>query len=459
MSEVRPRRKSIFGGLLWIILGSLLLANNLGARFGFWELLGNWWPLILIVLGLGKLFEHYAATRSGDAPARLLSGGEVFLLIILFLVAGAYSGFMRVGREADIDFDFPWWNSYSYTEEVVAKNVKPNSNIRVSVNRGDLNIVPDDNAEIRVVVNKTIRAFDDSEGRSMTDQYGVTIEESGGSYEIRPKGGLVINLDDSRREPRLVRRVRLDLEIHVPRQSMLDLRTERGGVRVNGLTGNINTSSRNGDIEIRDISGNVDVDMRGGDIRSANIKGDVKVTGRGGEVDITDVTGLATVNGEYGGPVRMKNVVKEARYNSRRSDITLSALKGSLELNSGDMEIFDAGNATISTSSYDMKLENVLGRILIDNKNGGVDLRFTSPPKEDIEVNNERADVHVTLPEKAEFMIDASSRRGPAESDFKDGVRVSEDRDNGKIEGKVGARGPNIKLRTTHGTVGLRKGN
>jgi len=462
MSEVRPRRKSVFGGLLWIIIGSLLLANNLGARFGIWEMLANWWPLILIILGLGKLFEHYAATRSGDTPARLLSGGEIFLLIILFLMAGAYSGFVRFGNESGLDIDFPWWNSYSFTEEVSAKGVKPNAHISVNVNRGDLTLIPEDIAEIRVVVNKTIRATDEAEGRSLTNEYGVNIQESAGAYEIRPKGGFAISTDDSRgnrRDPQLRRRVRLDLEIHVPRQSIVELRTERGGVNVHGLTGNLNTSSRSGDVEIHDVTGNVDASLTGGDVRITNTKGDVKITGRGGEVDVTDVTGFANVNGEYGGPVRLKNIAKEARYNSRRTDLVLSSLKGSLDLNSGDMELFDAGNANINTSSYDIKLENVMGRILIDNKNGDVDVRYSTAPKEDLEVNNERADVRVTLPEKSEFTVDASSRRGPAESDFKDGIRVSDDRNDGKIEGKIGARGPNIKLRTTNGTVALRKGN
>jgi len=462
MNEVRPRRKSVFGGLLWIILGVLLLANNLGARFGILELLGNWWPLILILLGLGKLFEHYAATRSGDAPARLLSGGEVFLLIVLFLMAGAYSGLVKFGNENDLDINFPWWDSYSFTEEAVSKGVKPNARITVNVARGNLTVIPEDGGEIRVVANMTIRAANESEGRSLTSDYGVAIQESAGAYEIRAKSGLASGVDNTgggRGEPRFRRLGRLDLEIHVPRQSVLDLRTERGGIHVNGLTGNVTTSSRGGDVEIRDVAGNVEVDLRSGDIRVINTKGDVKVSGRGGEVEVTDVAGLATVNGEYGGPVRFKNIAKEARYNSRRTDLVLSTLKGSAELNSGDMEIFEAGNATINTSSYDIKLENVMGRILVDNKNGGVDVRFSTPPKDDIEVNNERADIHVTLPEKSEFTVDASSRRGPAESEFKDGIRVSEDRNDGKIEGKVGARGPNIKLRTTHGAVGLRKGN
>jgi DUF4097 and DUF4098 domain-containing protein YvlB len=442
---MRPRRRSVFGGLLWIMLGSLLLANNLGAKFGFWELLGNWWPLLLILLGLGKLVEHYAAARSGDAPARLLSGGEIFLLIILFLIAGAYSGIVQVSNRGDMDIDFPWWNSFSFTEEV-SKPAKAGAKIMVNVPRGNLTIHAEDNADVRVVVSKSIRAMDEKEGADLTKDYGVVIEESGGAFEIRPKTGMTLK-----------RRVRLDLEIHVPRQSQLDLRTERGGIIVNGLSGNMVASSRGGDVEIRDVSGNIDAEMRGGDIRVANVKGDVKVAGRGSDIEISQVTGQAAVNGEFTGTTRVKNVAKEARFNSRRTDLLVTALKGSFELGGGSLEVFDAGNVTVSTTSYDMTLENVTGRISIDNRNGNVDVRLAQPPKEDIDINNEKADVGVLLPPQSEFTIDAVSRNGRAESDFKEGVRVREDDRDARIEGKVGTRGPVIKLRSTHGTVKLRE--
>lgn len=441
MNEVKPRRKSVFGGLLWITLGSLLLANNLGARFGFLEFLGNWWPLLLILLGLGKLFEHYAATRAGESPARLLSGGEIFLLIILFLVAGVYAGVVHI---VDDDF-FPWWSPHTFTEEIT-KTARTGAKIVVTLPRGDVTVHPEDSKDIRVVVNKTVRASDETEAQDLTRDYGVTIEEAGGVFEIRFKTG------------QLKRRVRLDLELHIPRQSTLDVHTERGGVIVNGLTGNLTTNSRGGNVEVRDVTGSVDVEMRGGDIRVSNIKGDVKVGGRGSDIEVTDVTGQASVNAEFTGSVRMKNVAKEARFISKRTDLTVSALRGSMDLGRGDLEVFDASNVTVNTSSYDMVIENITGRVSLDNKNGNIEVRMNTPPREDIDINNEKGDVEVLLPAKSEFTIDANSRNGRAESDFKEGVRVSEDNNDGRIEGKVGTRGPMIKLRSTHGTLKLRQG-
>src|SRR5919197_5037441 len=55
----RPRRRSIVGPTLLIVLGGLLLLNNLGVLP--WEVWGNlWrlWPLVLILVGLELLVGH-----------------------------------------------------------------------------------------------------------------------------------------------------------------------------------------------------------------------------------------------------------------------------------------------------------------------------------------------------------------------------------------------------------------
>jgi DUF4097 and DUF4098 domain-containing protein YvlB len=449
MNQATPRRKSIFGGLLWILLGGLLLANNLGARFGFWEVLGRWWPLVIILLGCAKLFEHYASVRSGAAPARLLSGGEIFLLIILFLAAGAYTGVNDFTSRHDVDWDFPWWESYSYSEEV-KQAAKPNSLIAIHVDRGKITVHPEDTPEIRVVVNKSVRALDEAEGKDLVRDYSVVVEQTANGFEIRPKLG-----------PKFKRRIWVDLEVHLPRQSQLQIKTERGGAVVNGLTGNLLANVRGGDLEIRDITGNVDAETRSSssDIRITNIKGDVKINGRSGGVEIDDVTGQALVQGEFGSGIRFINIGKETRFVSKRTEMTLSAVKGRAELSSGEMEIVDVpGNATVNTNNYDIRIENASGRIRVDNRNGRVEVRLPTAPKDEIEINNEKGDVDLTLPPGSEFSVDASSRNGRAESDFKGGLRVSEDEREGRIEGKVGTRGPMIKLRSTHGTLKLREG-
>lgn len=48
-------RREITTGLLFIALGGLLLANNLGMiDFN----LRQWWPAILVIIGIGMLFER-----------------------------------------------------------------------------------------------------------------------------------------------------------------------------------------------------------------------------------------------------------------------------------------------------------------------------------------------------------------------------------------------------------------
>lgn len=52
--EIRARR-SLVPGILLIILGALLLADNLIPRFNF----GHFWPLILIAIGVGLLWKVF----------------------------------------------------------------------------------------------------------------------------------------------------------------------------------------------------------------------------------------------------------------------------------------------------------------------------------------------------------------------------------------------------------------
>lgn len=50
------RDSNIIGGVILIALGLLFLANNLIPEFHF----GDYWPLILVVIGAGILWKHRA---------------------------------------------------------------------------------------------------------------------------------------------------------------------------------------------------------------------------------------------------------------------------------------------------------------------------------------------------------------------------------------------------------------
>src|SRR5260370_13059377 len=80
MTNGRPRRRSIFTGVVLIVLGLIFLAQNFRGEFGFWRLFSKWWPLLLILWGVAKLIDRLAAQRSGEGAPRTITGGGIFFL-------------------------------------------------------------------------------------------------------------------------------------------------------------------------------------------------------------------------------------------------------------------------------------------------------------------------------------------------------------------------------------------
>src|SRR5258707_14991148 len=119
MANLRRRGSSFFPGLLLLFVGLLLLFHNYrGVSIG--EVLGHWWPLILIFWGGIKLYERMAATRSGDPGAASITSGEVFLVLGLLSFLGI-AGAVAYGKE-NIPWHFrEWGNRFDLDLEIGSK--------------------------------------------------------------------------------------------------------------------------------------------------------------------------------------------------------------------------------------------------------------------------------------------------------------------------------------------------
>ncbi len=448
MTNGRPRRRSIFSGVLLILLGVLLLWHNFRGSFDIWYLLERWWPLLLILWGLAKLYDHLAARRTGETPPRTFTTGEFFLVLLVIALAGTVGGVEWAHKHGDIgDIRWPPWEQpYSFSEDVPAKGVPADARISIRTDRGDISVHPEDAAEIHVVVKKMVGASDEGDARRRAERATLNIVESAGTYEVgtQNQGG----------------DVQVDLEVHVPKQSSITARTPRGGVQIAGVTGSVTASAHRGDIEIRDAGGDVSAQLERGDVHIVGARGDVKLSGRGGQIEIADVKGEAVVQGEYYGPIRIAKVAKGVRFVSHRTDLTVSQLAGRIDTSSGGrLEISDApGNLSLVTRKYDVMLENIGGRIRVENRDGNVELRFPQPPREDVEVNDESGNIELVLPAKSSFEVHAESRKGEIDSEFTgEALKETEDHGSSKLEGNYGTKGPQIRLKTSYGTISLRK--
>src|SRR5229473_5296962 len=197
MANLRRRGSSFFPGLLLLFVGMLLLLHNYrGVSIG--EVIGHWWPLILIFWGGIKLYERMAASRAGDPGAAKITGSEVFLVLGLLSLLGFVVAVDYV-RENGPGHIREWANSFVFDLDVAPKEVPGDARITIHNGRSNISVRPSDEAQIRVSGKKNAKAWNENDAQKVADGVGVEIVKNGDGYEVRPNGAGAsdsrINLD------------------------------------------------------------------------------------------------------------------------------------------------------------------------------------------------------------------------------------------------------------------------
>lgn len=52
------KRESLFWGMIILALGMLFLLKNFGLEINIWHLLGKYWPLILVYIGVKNIYLY-----------------------------------------------------------------------------------------------------------------------------------------------------------------------------------------------------------------------------------------------------------------------------------------------------------------------------------------------------------------------------------------------------------------
>jgi len=447
MSRLRPRGSSVFSGLLLIFVGLLLLLHNYRG-FDLTDIFLRWWPLILIFWGAIKIYERTAGARTSPPGAARITSGEVFLVLGVLSLVGVVVAVDQGRRHlSGMDIELPG-ETFASSIDVAPKPVPPNARITVRGARGNITVRASDEPEIRVAGKVNVKSWSEGAAKRLSEQVSAEIVQNGDGYEVRPTGGGNA-------------RVSVDLDITVPKKSLLTIHSEKGDVSVSDMASQVSIDNGNGDIEVRGAGGDVSVDMRKGDAKISDTKGDVKISGHGGSIEAVNASGSFTINGEFVGPVRADKVAKGVRFVSHRTDLTLTQLSGHMEAGSGSLEVVDApGNLIVRSRDEDISIENAGGKIKIDDRNGNIQVRFSSPPKEAIEIANASAPITLTLPESSSFEIVADCHSGDIESEFESDTlkKTSTESGDSHLEGKYGrGRGPKITLKTTYGSISIHK--
>jgi DUF4097 and DUF4098 domain-containing protein YvlB len=441
-----PTRSSgLFSGLVLISGGILLLLHNYG-HLDLQNFFGHWWPLLIIFWGAVKLYERTVGRKFGSSDGGGITAGEVLLVLGMLALLGTVVGVdytkEKVGGMIDMG------DNYSFDLDVAPMKAPANARVLVHNGRGDITVRGSDDEEIRVTAKKSAKSWSESEADRIAKPVNVEISKNGDGFEVHPTG---YDLSDSR--------ISVDLEIAVPKKSVLTVKTDKGDVTVSGIFADVGITSANGDVDVRGTGGDVNVEMHKGDAKVSDTKGDVKISGKGGEIEVNDTTGGLTVDGDFYGPVRADKVLKGVRLISVKTDLTLSALAGHMEAGSGNLDIADApGNLTVRTRDTEIDVDNPGGKVNLDNRNAEINVRFSSAPKDDVQISNSSSAISVTVPGGASFEVTADCRNCEIDSEFPGLTASKSESGDSHLSGKYGSgKGPKITLKTSYGNIALRR--
>ncbi|HTZ99223.1 MAG TPA: toast rack family protein [Candidatus Aquilonibacter sp.] len=145
------RGRSMSGPIVLIGIGVLFLLATLRPEFSIWWVLTRYWPLILIFIGLGQIWDHFVNRGSNVG----ISGGAIaFILLLAALIAAGWNGRDRGWAGHGWYWGHDWGDHRNWEEHVQhetqsvdgqgAKRVSANVNIpagSVSISDGSSHLL------------------------------------------------------------------------------------------------------------------------------------------------------------------------------------------------------------------------------------------------------------------------------------------------------------------------------
>lgn len=446
---MRPR--SITGPLILVIIGVVFLLNNLGHDIPFWSYLIDYWPFLLIglgVIGLAEVLLH--VSRGSTLPPRPMSGGGMVWIVILCVVLaiwGAGRNGIHIGRInttgsgiSILGSDF----TYGVTAHSSAQGV---TRIVLDNIQGDLTVRGDDSGDVKVTGRKTVRAFNHSDADRANQQSQLHLERQGDS--------LVVRADEPAHAGMLS--ISTDIDLVVPRGINVEARS-RGDLNIQDMAGSVSVTDSRGDVRLGNIGKDVRVEAaRGGLVRAADIKGAVDLQGRGGDVQMENVAGQVTINGEFSGTLEFRALAKSLHFESARSDFRVEQIPGSVTIDLGDLKMDNVvGPVKFRTGSRDVDATDVTNSLELNVDRGDIQVSASKSPLPKMDVHSRNGDITLTLPDRAGFDLDGKTGSGEVQNDFGSPLETKNDGRSATIKGRVGS-GPQLVVVTDRGTLSVKK--
>ncbi len=416
----------------------------------------RWWPAVLIVAGIILLLEwvfdqQHMEETGQPAPTHVLSGGAVFLLILLACVG-------LMARSADSNS--AWWYGHHWpghdlagldrvfgeaheSDDSVSRELPQGSMLVVHNPWGAVSVTgSSDDGQVHVSVHKQVYAWRDSDAEERAQRLQPTFSIQGNN--------LMLDVPP-------VNQGQADLTIEMPHGAGLSLSADHGDVHVSELHGAVTISARKGDVDLSGINGPVLAQVHNDDssVTAKSVTGAFTLQGRAGDISLANIDGPVMLQGDFFGTTHAEQISGPLRFETSRTKFGTARVDGEVSIESGDLQGNKLlGPVTLTTRNRTIELDDVSGPVTLTNRNGAISVTNAAPVAP-INIRNEHGSVDLGLPEHGAFVLDAQTKNGDLENDF--GLESQGQGDKRWLSGKVGAGGAQVKVETSDGDVTIRK--
>lgn len=288
----------------------------------------------------------------------------------------------------------------------------------IEADRGSVTLEGADTEEVRIEVTRQVTRGSDEKAAEMLKRHEVRFREDQGiirlETELRGKDSW------NWRGPQLEVSIRAIL----PREFNIDCRTAGGSIRVGQVKGTVAVRTAGGSLSLESLEGAISGKTSGGSIRAMQLKGTSDLSTAGGSIAVDGMSGKTLKVATSGGSIKLVGiqVPAEAR-----------------------------------TAGGGIDIETASGPLLASTSGGSITARFLEVPKEEVSLKTSGGGITLVLPEQAAFHLDASTSAGSVKSDFPVLVTRSGDEARSSLVGPVNGGGPVFTLRTSAGSIRVKK--
>ncbi|MCR4428027.1 MAG: DUF4097 domain-containing protein [Caldiserica bacterium] len=252
----------------------------------------------------------------------------------------------------------------------------------------------------------------------------------------------------------------VDLEILLPRGTILDFLTASGDLTVQDWEGEILFRSSSGDCKLRNVKGEGKMRTSSGDVRVEDFEGPLSINSTSGDVNLDEIKGELRVE-TVSGDVTLGKVKGDGSFSLISGDLRVEEIEGQLKASttSGDLQakVINSPSLKVSTVSGDLSLSLIPvsgGKYELATTSGDIILRV--PPSARMEVKIATlsgsffSNLNLSSEKVFEEKIDEGQKSGPIWLE-KDWIRVGH-----KFTGVLNEKDAMLEIKTISGDITLR---